>query len=335
MASTKSGVSTPVTQMLSAKHDNKTIARWLEAFADTVGGPPKEVVIDESAALLLASIKAFTQFNNVPQYLNRCHQLLEICHLNNDKIELPTCFIRHDISHIIKNLVKAKVFEKCQERVKKFFLYAIGSLFAIENFPAVKIIVQDLLILSMSPFESQITQNSIKRLKTLIETHKIEHLFVKNSKTPNDEFEETVSNVLTVEHENSSEIKSSKYPEKKIMNWFEEIKGFALHETINKQNVNTDNVYYFPSFVAFFEKLIYKMPTWSAVMKNILHSPNVNVSSSNCESEFKFIKRYLFKNTKKMRVDKFMFGHINDIIGRLLLATSDLNRFKLLLKKGL
>lgn len=78
MAATRSGCSVPVSQMLSGKHDNNTIAEWLKDFVDAVGDrPPKEVVIDESAALLLASVKAFTQFDNVHSYMNRCHRILE------------------------------------------------------------------------------------------------------------------------------------------------------------------------------------------------------------------------------------------------------------------
>lgn len=70
------------------------------------------------------------------------------------------------------------------------------------------------------------------------------------------------------------------------------------------------------------------MPTWSAIMRLSFSSPNINVSSSNCESEFKYIKRYLFKSSKNLRVDKFLFANIKDIVGRMNLACADLNRHK-------
>lgn len=326
MAGTKSGSSVPVSQMLSGKHDNNTIAKWLKTFVDVVRGPPKEVVIDESAALLLASIKAFTQFNSVPSYLNRCHMLLELGQLSNNDM-LPKCFIRHDISHIVKNLIKAKIFEKCQERKKKFYLYAIGSLFAIEHFQAVKMIMKDILILALCPFESEVTENSRRNLKSLIETHHIEDLYIKNSGTTI----ECDENVIGLEHAELDDITiSTKHPEKKIINWWEQIKENVLKISITNKNVyDKDNEYFFPSIIPFLDKMIYKIPTWSAVMKNLFKSPNANVSSSNCESQFKYIKRYLFKNSKNMRVDKFLFGHINDLVGCILLATADLNNFKI------
>lgn len=324
MAATKSGVSVPVTQMLSAKHDNKTIARWLEALVDVVGCTPKEVVIDESASLLLASIKAFTQFSSVNNYLNRCHLLLELSQLKERNIEKPNCFIRHDISHIIKNLIKAKIFEKCDKRVKKWYLFAMGSLFALQDFQTVKNIIRDILILALCPLESKITESSRKNLTHLIQYHNVENMYTKNA-IPDDSEETDVFNVLTDEHDEIA----SKNSVKKVINWYEEIKGVVLQITVtNRNNDDKANFYFFPSFVPFLDKMIYKMPTWSAIMKDIFQSPNVNVSSSNCESEFKYIKRYLFKNTKKMRVDKFLFGHINDIIGRLLLAMADLNSYE-------
>lgn len=63
--------------------------------------------------------------------------------------------------------------------------------------------------------------------------------------------------------------------------------------------------------------------------KRSIHQPNINVSSlSNCDSEFKYIKRYLFCNEQKMRVDKFIFEHIRDINRKILLAIADLNSFQ-------
>lgn len=67
--------------MISGKHDKQTICNWFSDFVDVK--PPQEVVIlYESAALLLASIKASTQFNNVAGHLNNCcHKLLEGCNI--------------------------------------------------------------------------------------------------------------------------------------------------------------------------------------------------------------------------------------------------------------
>lgn len=79
--------------------------------------------------------------------------------------------------------------------------------------------------------------------------------------------------------------------------------------------------------------MIYKLPLWGAIMRNYFVSPNLNVSSSNVESEFKYIKKLLFKNEKKMRIDKFVFFHIDDIIGRTNLAIADLNSYKIKTRK--
>lgn len=78
MAITVSGSSNPVTQMLSANTDSQTISSWLKDFVKAVGGKPQEVVVDESRSILLASIKAFTEFECIGTYMNRCHKIITI-----------------------------------------------------------------------------------------------------------------------------------------------------------------------------------------------------------------------------------------------------------------
>lgn len=318
MASTNSGSSIPVTQMISAKHDNVTIWQWLEELVQTTG-IPKELVIDESAALLLASVKALTQFSNVFEYMNQCHLILE-----GADLPLPTCFIRHDISHIVKNIKNAKVFEKQPVKVKTLYLYTIGLLFKIEDFTEMKRIIEDLLIMAYCEFETHETETSRKRLNLSIETHNIKNIY-SDSESNDDE------NSIDESHEILNTAN------KKQMNWFEEIKNTVLNLNLKKEKNRKDekdNFYYFPKFLPYLEGLIYKVPTWGAVMKTFFNSANLNVSSSNCESEFKYVKRYLFKNVKKIRIDKFLLKHIQDIIGRMVLAISDFENHQHKIKEG-
>lgn len=168
IAATKSGSSVPVGQMVSSNHDNITIARWLEDVFRNVNSP-QEVVIDESAALLLAPIKAFTQFNNLPSYLQCCHGLLL-----DSSIDLPTTFIRHDVSHMVKTIKRASVFKSIDKRQSDFYKYCIGILFKLDDFEYLKLIVEDILTIAWFEFESNdVTEPARKRLHNLIETHSI------------------------------------------------------------------------------------------------------------------------------------------------------------------
>lgn len=311
MAYIESGASVPVCQMISGKHDHVTIATWLEQWNEKVN-QPKEIIIDESGALLLALVQVFTQFDNVIEYLNCCHQIID----GKADIKLPQCFIRHDISHVIKNLKKNKIFDKIDKRTKRFYLLSIGVLFKLEEFEEVKNVIKDILNLQLSEFESSSTEISRRRLTEVIGTHNVNEILYKNEYEGEDEDEASIS-----DNEDSN-------PLSKTMNWYNLLKMSVLNSIDNSLGKEKENMYYFPDFENFFQKLIYKMPTWSAIMRLSFGSPNLNVSSSNCESEFRSIKRFLFKSSKNLRADKFLFTNIKDIIGRMLVAFADLNKHK-------
>lgn len=314
MAYTHSGASVPVTQMISGKHDHQTIAHWLKEMDEQVE-VPREVIIDESAALLLAVVIAFTQFENVFEYLNRCHSIID-----GSTEELPKCYIRHDISHIVKNITKSKYFKTMTSRSKRFYLCCIGILFKLERFDEAKNVIKDMLTLILCEYESCITESAIIRLTILIGCHRVENMY--DYKNDEDEEGEEESYV-----ENLDEIRKKTENPIKIMNWYINLK-LAVGNFKPKNVKSTKNEFYYPVFESFLQSLLYKMPTWSAIMRKSFNSPNINVSSSNCESEFKYIKRFLFKNVKHMRVDKFLFTHMNDIIGRMVLAIAYLNNYK-------
>lgn len=168
MGYTKSCASVPLCQMLSGKHDHATIASWLEKWVKCVRNPPREIIIDESAALLLAVVKSFTQFNLVIEYLNCCHRIIDD---EEAEVELPKCFIRHDVSHIVKNLKKSKIFEKVDKRIKRFYLLCIGTLFKLEQFVDLKNVIKDILCIVLSQFESPESEASRKRITELIGSH--------------------------------------------------------------------------------------------------------------------------------------------------------------------
>lgn len=143
----------------------------------------------------------------------------------------------------------------------------------------------------------------------------INDIYTQHDTTPGDKFNDSVEIDI---------------PERKTINWLEGIKGTVLQIALANQNIDEKhNFYCFPSFVPFFETLIYKMPMWSPVMNNIFQSPNLNVSSSSCENQFKYVQRYLFEIIQTVRVDKFIFGHIRHIMEKLRLVVADENSYEL------
>lgn len=320
VAATKSGVSCPVMQLLSSKGDSKTITSWLDTFVDAVVRLPKEIVIDDIEALVLGTVNAFTEFNTLESYLNKCHLMLS---LDGDKQikeisqELPKCYIRLEGFNFMRNLQNSCIFQKCDDRVKKFFLLAIGVVFVIDDFKVLKNIVENILILSMCQFESELTENSRKNLKEMISVNNIIELFTKIN-----QFQEKV---LPVEND-----KIIPCPDKVKIDWFNEIKEEVFEiADINKTIDDKENLYYFPSLLTLLDTIIYKVPLWSPVMTKLFQSPNLNVCSWINETKFKHLKRNIFDETKTLRIDKFLFGQITEIIKTLDLAVADLNNKKL------
>lgn len=116
---TADGTSVPVGQMISAQQDSTRISyfldRWLEDFK-----LPKEVTIDASMALKKSLSKNFASCKNIHEYLTACFDVL----MGKTIQALPTCYIRLDVAHYVKNLHSNKIWKKVKK--KHFYLCCIG-----------------------------------------------------------------------------------------------------------------------------------------------------------------------------------------------------------------
>jgi len=61
-----------ICHMLSEKHDNNSIYNWLVEWIRDGAPNPKQVITDMSLALLAAVVRAFTQYNNLTNYISAC-----------------------------------------------------------------------------------------------------------------------------------------------------------------------------------------------------------------------------------------------------------------------
>lgn len=284
------------------------ISRWLEDLCRTTGTPKEHVI--QSNVFLLPSVKSFTQFNTVFEYLHQCHLILE----GDQHVSIPDCFIRQDISEFLKTLDSSTIFNSEMCKVKTFYLFTIILMLKIYDFDEMKCIVEDLIIIMSTEFESVETEESRKRLNFKIEIHSIKNIY-----------DETIREGKEGVLEKSFEIYNTE--NKNAINWLEVIKIKTLSLKQNREE-NKDNFFYFPKFFPFFENLIYSIPTWGAIMKNIFNSPNLNISSidtssSNSIPEFKYITKNTFDGIEPTRVDDFVRMHVKDIIGKMMLVVSD------------
>lgn len=318
VASTSSGTSVPVFQFISEAHDSKTIEGRLKNWAEDLT-IPKEIVIDGSSALLLSLIRTFTQYVSTKEYLDQCHKLL----LNHCTV-LPLCYIRHDVAHYIKILRRNKIYEKVGPQIKTFYLNCLGLLFWATDFSLIKDIVKNILILSICKYQEEENQDMLDEAKSvlfkLIQTHKSSKLY-KNEEDDDDQNDD--------DNDDENRLNDGK----NHFFWYDEIHKRIENNTRSEDDENYKelNMYCFPKFAAYFRTIVYALPLWGGAMVNLFKSPNLNVSSANQESAFRYIKNNLFKFVGKQRADAFTLSHIN-LIGSTKIAVANLNNYNLTTK---
>lgn len=114
-----------VSQMLSEVHNTNAIFYWLLEWRRNGALPPKEIVTDFSMALINAVCTTFSGCSEgTSSYIQRCMNYLN----KSEGYNLPSCFIRVDIAHILKFVTRWKVLNESniRRRVKEFYVRAIG-----------------------------------------------------------------------------------------------------------------------------------------------------------------------------------------------------------------
>lgn len=309
------GPSVPVGQMLSAQQDTITInyflSRWLLEF-----GQPDELVCDDSAALIKATVLSFTQFKNVGDYIDRCFMVL--CNKTDD---LPECYIRLDIPHFISSLSRNKVFSKIDSRLKHYYMSVMGVIIQCEEYQAIKNIIKNVLVLANYPvlgkFENEElpTEQALQNINAIITTHDTSYLE-----------DDGTEQCDVYEVGNGENIK-----------WFDEMLQ-SIESDVKKNNLQNAqkkhllssnlNWYYFPEINSFLRLHLSHLPLWSAVMRNHFESKHLMGNSTDIESRFNLLKNNVFRNVRlPVRADIFVKKFITESnavakLGRLLSAST-------------
>lgn len=274
------GKSIPIGQMLSAQQDSLKISyfldRWMIDF-----GRPREVVMDDSAALLKSCAASFASCKSTHEYILKCFRVL-----NGDMVDSPKAFIRLDVAHFVHNLHRNKIMKNLKPEVKHLYLSVFGFLMQCENFETITTVVKHLIVLSNVRFcetldEKKVsaTESKVKLLK-LVRSHEISSTL--HDTSPDEE-----------ENEEDDQIDNSDQ-----VTWFDDIFNDVM-EKANKNEVKNGpetNIYYNPDLNGFFKKQMNRIPLWSAVMKSFFRSPNLLGTSNDTEARFGMIKNHMFKN---------------------------------------
>ncbi|CAG9792744.1 unnamed protein product [Diatraea saccharalis] len=327
--------SVPVSQMISESHTMDIIFMWLHAWSKN-NPVPDEVNLDDSSALIGATVKAFTKYDSTADYVQASYTRLEHGESCNDK-----CYIRIDTSHFIKILFNLSCFTHSDNRVNFFYIKCLIELKNCDDYVKAKDIISDLIIICLNqrdgmnshgiPSRCENSKIKLKKLPSFREKDteiKIEDGDQLNATIANPKeslFKDTI-NVTNRENTALSEQKSPKW-------FYDKIDAEKLIITLSDDNDvgNHENLYYFPGFIVVLSRLMGQFPLWSNVMKSLYGSKIDKPTSSNVESYFKNLKRLVFKidsKSHRLRVDEFITEHHKYLTGELKIANSNITAQK-------
>jgi len=141
----------PVTQMVSEQHDTLTIFYWLAQWLKDGVPIPQETTCDYSKALLGAISRAFCNGITLNDYIEKCFNIL----YSKSNI-LPTCYIRIDITHLVKLVCRWKCLTGTKNyRLKEFYVRCVMLLIRDNSLEEFENILLDILTVSISQTEGE------------------------------------------------------------------------------------------------------------------------------------------------------------------------------------
>lgn len=330
MAISNLGTSKPIGHMLTQDNTSNFIAFMLSEMFKKIFKMPKQIVSDNSPALLAASVKVFTTCYTLKNYIDKCFQILIE---NEGYLE---CYIRLDVSHFVKNVVASKCFNDTDSRVKFFFKCCIGAIVNSSCFDKVKQIVKHVATLASNKYFGEYNGKMLPAEYALLELNKIIAVNGEEQQEKNDNKDEEDEQDEPENYPNDHDDSDIKCTEFSKISWVLDIfKNISIASKFD--NNSRPNLYYNPKFLAYFKKLLETVPLWSSIMNFYFNEKNcMPPTSASCESSFKNTKHLIFKNhSLPIRPDRFVEIHLNSLEGILVSAVSDQTERKNNFKSGI
>lgn len=277
----------PVTQMLSEKHDTLTIFYWLAEWIREGIPIPQETVCDYSKALLGAISRAFCCGTTLGDYVDKCFNVLFLKSIN----DLPSCFIRIDIAHLVKLVCRWKCLTGSKNyRLKEFYVRCVILLVGATCLEEFEKLLFDILLVSMSQTEGeQISKRKcpaeearIRLLSNIRGCKILEADMMKSSVDSHDLLSDHSEEEIDV-----SSIKLNK--NSKVYAFLNRIKTMSISDSL----VEGDRIspYYLPKFTTNILRLCKEFPLWSNIMCSFFKSPYTSATSAAVEGDFALLKK--------------------------------------------
>lgn len=232
--------------MLSEQHDALSIYTWLKRWLKCGTRAPKEVVSDQSHALMSALVQAFTEYNSLEKYLNVCFSLA----VGRENENLPSSFIRYDVNHFIHLVTQWKPLKLSKyPRTKQLFCRAVRMLIFCKTMSEAEKILE-----AMSKFDGPLLCASSNveycGIKTL---NAISKHFLQNFITPNvvelvEIEQEAVSENSTIDDKQEQKMNEDYEDTTSFKNWARKI-SIICEKLVEGVIGDYDNAQYVPELV--------------------------------------------------------------------------------------
>ncbi|KAL5237639.1 hypothetical protein ACI65C_005049 [Semiaphis heraclei] len=298
----------PVSQMISERHDTTAISFWLDMWIKSGANPPNEAVSDYSKALLGAMCKSFCSCD-LRTYVKK-----SFLNLSGSTCDIPPCFIRIDVSHMIKLFCRLKILNGIRnKRLKEFYVRGFRLLLTSTTLEMFKQILKSLMTVILSPTDGYLDESNTKPNSS--ESCRIFLLSLMKNSKPYDNY--NTSDELEIQ---DLENVSIEFDENPITIYEQDEVKIFINQVENESNIdalvegNRESAYYLPGLMKDLKRYCYDFPLWTGVMIDKFKSPYVTATSSSVENDFNKLKNEVLRFSEKpMTADRFVIRHVQSI----------------------
>lgn len=136
-----------VSSAFTEKQDMSFIKYYMDEWLRLGGSIPNEFM---SPALLGAAVHSFGRKSCMVDYINSLFNLLT--GIDDRK---PSCFVRIDIAHFIKNVTSCKALKTARIKHKDFFVRSMALMLKMKNLSEARQHILEVLVVAMSSTEGE------------------------------------------------------------------------------------------------------------------------------------------------------------------------------------
>lgn len=279
--------------MLSERHNANAIYYWLAEWTRMGAKIPNEVVMDDSAALISATCRAFGKENSIAVYVNKAFG-----YLKGDDNKKPNCLIRIDVAHLTNLIRKWPEITSLRAKTKEFFIRCILFIAKANSIEEVEEILNSIIIVALSETEGKSYSTGEETPCEMRKSYLLKR--IAGIVVQEEEIQEaTKEDQDLLEH---IEVIEDKFVKRYndcalIRRWWEKLKNNA--ESAVTDDGDRDNIMYAPQLIKKLKNLLFLLPLWCRALSLKMKSPYPTSVGAYVETEIGLLKKISSKIRKE------------------------------------